>query len=284
MKQRTVLITGANSGFGLAAADEFARQGYRVFAGARSKASEALLKMAAERPHIRIVSLDVSRDRSVKDAMHQILSETDSVNVLVNNAGFGFIGPIEDFTIDEIKEQFETNFFGQIRMIKIVAPMMRKNRQGTIINISSINGLVSFPLYGVYSASKFALETLSEALAFELFSFGIRVVLVEPGTFGTGFTANRKHPAHMASKSSPYHPVTSRFFTQLEHLKDARIIRRQDPAVVARLLYQIAETAHPRLRYKVGPDAYFLHWLDRTTPKPLKFLFMRYAYGWPARL
>ncbi len=285
MENRVAVITGANSGFGLATTIMFARSGYRVYACVRRRASTELTDaITRESLPVTVVVLDITSDRSVEAGMRRIRAVEKRIDVLVNNAGFGFVGPVEDFTVDEMKEQFETNFFGQVRMMKAVVPGMREKRNGVIINISSVNGLVSFPLYGVYSASKFALETLSEAAAFELASFGIHVVLVEPGTFSTNFTANRRHPMFMKNRKSAYFAVTSKFFPRLERMKDARIITRKDPSVVARTLYRIAQDPHPRLRYKVGLDAYLFHLFDRVVPKPVKFFFLRWAYHWPKTL
>lgn len=253
----------------------FARNGYRVFACVRNKKSGLHIENAT------IICINVDDDNSVTKGIAEIVKQTDTIDVLINNAGFGFVGPVEDFSILEMKEQFETNYFGQMRMIKAVLPYMRKNKSGMIINISSINGLVSFPLYGLYSASKFALETTSEALAFELAPFGVRVVLVEPGTFLTNFTANRKRPKQTNTKNSPYVSMTTPFFQKIEHLKDASIIRRRDPAIVANLLLRISETKNPRLRYKVGYDAHIFHLADRLLPKSVKFWLMRRAYHWP---
>lgn len=281
--EKVALVTGASSGFGLAITLTFARVGWRVFAVVRSLKNAAVLTEAAksEKLPVTVIELDIARDGSVSSGMRQILEQTKRIDLLVNNAGFGFIGPMEDFTIEEMKEQFETNFFGQMRMIQSVIPLMRKQKEGMIVNMSSINGLVSFPLYGIYSASKFALETVSEATAFELAPFGIRVVLVEPGTFLTNFTNNRRHPARMNTDESPYQPMTKRFFLRLEKIKDSQILKRQDPMIVAKRIYELAHIKHPKLRYKIGLDAHVFHLMDRITPKFIKFALMRRAYRWP---
>lgn len=281
---KTVLITGANSGIGLETSIELARHGYTVFAGVRSHRSSdtSRLQEAIEslRLPITVIELDITSDTSVHRAMKELQKMTSSIDILVNNAGFGFIGPVEDFTMTEIQQQFDTNYFGHIRMIRQVVPMMRKKGSGLIINISSINGLVTFPLYGIYSASKFALETTSEALRFELEQFGIYVVVIEPGTFKTNFTKNRKHPARSLTAQSPYRHNTSRFFRRLDSFKQQSILPQFHPQRVARLIYDISRKDRPNLRYKIGTDARILHMLDRFVPKWVKFAMLKRAYGW----
>jgi NAD(P)-dependent dehydrogenase (short-subunit alcohol dehydrogenase family) len=280
--KKTVVVTGSSSGFGLATTLAFARHGYHVFAGIRNKktAQELFRIVKEESLPVTVIDLDITSEASVIHAMRTILSHTDHIDVLVNNAGFGFVGPVEDFTLEEMKEQFETNFFGQLRMSKAVIPLMRIRKRGTIINISSINGLVAFPLYGLYGATKHALEAACEALAFEVAPFGIRVVLVEPGTFLTNFTANRKHPQKTNTDDSAYRAMTRPFFQKIEHLKDANVIRRHNPSKVGNLLVSIAQSASPRLRYKVGADAYILHMFNIITPSWVKFFMMKKMYNW----
>lgn len=280
--KKTVIVTGASSGFGLAISVAFARCGYQVFAGIRNrKTAQELFRIVKEEAlPVTVIDLDITSQMSVKNAMRTILSDADGIDVLVNNAGFGFVGPVEDFTLEEMKKQFETNFFGQLTMSKAVIPLMRKRKSGTIINISSINGLVAFPLYGLYGATKHALEAVSEALAFEVAPFGIRVVLIEPGTFLTNFTANRKHPEKTNTDESPYRTMTRPFFQKIEQLKDANVIKRHDPAKVGNLVVSIAQSANPRLRYKVGADAYILHMMNLITPSWIKFFVMRKMYNW----
>ncbi len=275
----TILITGASSGFGLETAKLFTQNGWKVIACVRKTSDCSDLKKVSDT--IRIVEMDVSDDRSVVHAFGKISRLTDTIDVLMNNAGFGYIGAIEDFTIDEVKEQFETNFFGAIRVIHNVAPIMRKQKNGLIINVSSINGRVSFPLYGMYSASKFALETVSEALAFELRPFGIRVVVVEPGTFQTNFVNNKKHPKQSLSGRSVYKRVFDTFHRRLERAKKSKLIFAMNPEIVARKIWSISDTKHPKLRYLVGFDAHLYYFLDRIVPKPVKFWALSRVYGWP---
>ncbi|MGZ4800420.1 MAG: SDR family oxidoreductase, partial [Acidimicrobiia bacterium] len=175
-----MLITGCSSGFGRGAAVELTKRGHEVIATARRPEVLEDLDVAQR------VALDVDSDASVAAAV----AEAGRVDALVNNAGFGVIGPVERLPIDEGKRMFETNFFGALRMIQAVLPQMRERGAGTIVNVSSVAGHVAPPLDGMYSGTKFALEGLSEALKLEVGHFGIKVALVEPGLFETEFSAN----------------------------------------------------------------------------------------------
>ena len=150
------------------------------------------------------MELDVSNDKSVKDAINIIAEKQGRIDVVVNNAGYGLTGAVEDFSIDEIKAQFETNFFGAIRVIQSVLPLMRKQRNGTIVNISSIGGRIAFPFSPSYASTKFAIEGLSEASQYEVAQFGIRVILVEPGIIKTNFFENVKRARKAEDPTSPY--------------------------------------------------------------------------------
>ena len=148
---------------------------------------------STEKLPLQVVQLDVNDDRSVKDAVDKIVAEENKrIDVLVNNAGYGLFSPIEDIAIDQLKEQFETNFFGVVRVTKEVLPIMRKQRKGTIVNVSSVGGRVGAPLNSAYIASKFALEGLSESMRYELKEFGINIVIIEPGVIKTNFMENIK--------------------------------------------------------------------------------------------
>ena len=180
-----VLITGCSSGFGLLAALQFARKGDQVYATMRNPAKAGELEKAKseEKLAIEVLQLDVTDEASVTNAVRQVIDAAGRIDVLVNNAGIGAHGPIEETDDDEAKEIFETNFFGALRTIRAVLPQMREQKSGTIVNVSSLAGRVSPPFDGIYSASKFALESATEALHFEVHPFGIRMVLVEPGGF-----------------------------------------------------------------------------------------------------
>lgn len=198
MKQPlVVLVTGTSSGFGQAIASALAAEGHRVFGTVRTPPSGAAGGYT-------ILPLDVTQDESVASCVAEVLRGAGRIDAVVNNAGMGIAGAIEDTTVDEAKAQFETNFFGMHRVCRAVLPRMRAQRSGLIINMSSLAGHVPLPFQGFYSASKFAIEAYSEALRMELRPFGIRVAMIEPGDFATGFTAKRRMTA-ASTPSSPYH-------------------------------------------------------------------------------
>ncbi len=189
---KNVVITGSSSGFGYLTTLLLARKGYKVWATMRnaetknSSKNEELLAIAKkENLNISVIELDVTKDESVTNAIQSIISEDNRIDYLVNNAGYMFVGITEAYSIAQAKDQFETNFFGILRMVKAVAPQMRKQKEGLIINVTSIVGRLIFPYFGIYSASKHAVEAYSQALRYELAPFGIEVSLVEPGPFGT---------------------------------------------------------------------------------------------------
>ena len=167
----------------------FARNNFVTYGSVRdlSKAERIQEVTNIEKLPLKIIRLDVNEDESIGIAIQEIISDSGRIDILINNAGYGIFGPIEQISIEEIKEQFEINFFGTIRLIKAIIPIMRKQRNGTIVNISSMVGRFGVPLNAVYVSSKFALEGLSESISFELQDFGIKVILVEPGVIQTFF-------------------------------------------------------------------------------------------------
>lgn len=284
---KTILITGCSSGIGFETALHFARNGYQTFASVRNINSRGArnLRQCAQNGELdlHVIRIDVTQDVSVAYGVEEMLKKTGKIDVLVNNAGFAYLGAIEDFSIAEIIEQYNTNIFGCLRMIKAVAPIMRRQKSGLIINISSINGLLPFPLYGVYSSSKYAIETLSEVLRFELHPFGIRVALVEPGSFITNLPQNRKHPQNQGTKNSPYKQLTDSFFSRYERLHSIRnpIVKwLSDPKRVAKRIYTIAQTNNPNLRNVVGIDANSMLLLKRILPDSFIFWLMKKVYQW----
>ena len=189
-RQKVAIVTGSSSGIGYATSLILARNGFYTYATARDIKKSASLQSTAdaERLHLKLIQLDITDDRSVKGAVEKIVSEKGRIDVLVNNAGYGLFGVFEDLSVDEIKAQFETNFFGVVRVTQHVLPIMRNGiGGGIIVNVSSGNGHVPFPVISAYVATKFALEGLSESIAYELEPFGIKVILIEPGAIGSGF-------------------------------------------------------------------------------------------------
>lgn len=283
----TILITGCSSGIGFETALYFARNGYQTFASVRNPKSEGAIKLKQraddEKLDLHVVRIDITRDVSVTSGIAEVVKRAGKIDVLVNNAGFAFLGAVEDFTIDEVIEQYNTNIFGYLRMIKAVAPLMRRQKSGLIINVSSINGLLPFPLYGVYSSSKYAIETLSEVLRFELNPFGIKVALVEPGSFITNLPQNRKHPKIQGTIASSYKKLTDSFFNRYEALHKIRnslVKRLADPKRVAKRIYLITQSKNPTLRNVVGLDAHLFLILKGILPDSLVFWLMKKAYQW----
>jgi NAD(P)-dependent dehydrogenase (short-subunit alcohol dehydrogenase family) len=239
MDTRVVLITGASSGIGQACARHLARQGYRVFG--TSRRPEGVTGEPFE-----MIPMDVTDDDSVRRGVEEVLRRAGRLDVLVNNAGFGIAGAVEDTSVEEAREQMETNFFGVLRLCRAVLPIMRAQGSGTIVIIGSLAGRIALPFQGLYSASKFALEGLSEALRMEVRPLGIQVVLIEPGDTRTNFTFRRRHTR--ASQDSPYAPRMQKALAVAGHDEQHGV----PPESVARLLGRILRLRHPRLRYRAG--------------------------------
>jgi NAD(P)-dependent dehydrogenase (short-subunit alcohol dehydrogenase family) len=196
---KNIIITGSSNGFGLKAAKDFADKGNKVYATMRNpngKNANAKADLESHSTNIKVVDMDVTDEASVKEAMATILAEAGSVDVLINNAGIMYLGITEAFSVEQAKFQMETNYFGAIRVMQAVLPNMRKSGAGLIINTSSLVGRMSPPFFGTYTATKHALEGYSQALRYEVSPFGIDIVLVEPGPFGTGLLASGQAPAH----------------------------------------------------------------------------------------
>ncbi len=239
-ERKVVLITGARSGIGRACAHALVAQGHHVFGTSRTPPSEI--------SGFRFLPMDVDDVDSVEAGIQWVLEETGRLDVVVNNAGFGYGGSVEDTSVAEAQAQFETNVFGPMRVCQAVLPTMREQGSGLIVNVSSIGGLMGLPYQGLYSASKFALEGLTASLRMEVQNFGINVVLLEPGDIHTPFTANRRHTA--ASQTSPVYQAS--YATALSKIEsDER--NGASPEVVGAALVRIVNLSAPRPRYLVGP-------------------------------
>jgi NAD(P)-dependent dehydrogenase (short-subunit alcohol dehydrogenase family) len=251
----SVLVTGCSSGFGKLTALCFARQGHTVFATMRDVAKAGPMEaMAAEEGlDVRVLELDVTDDASVAAAVAAAEDAAGgALDVVVNNAGIELRGPVEQVGDDEVLQQFDTNVFGVIRVVRAVLPAMRARQAGVIVNVSSIAGLVARPFGGVYSASMHALEALSEALHHELRQFGVRVAVVQPGQFETELLANATTAAGFGAES-PYRDASERFDAAVR-----RLLPDGKPApadVVAERIVAVAFDPDAGLRHLVGADA-----------------------------
>jgi NAD(P)-dependent dehydrogenase (short-subunit alcohol dehydrogenase family) len=248
------VVTGSSSGIGLATSLALARNGYLTYATMRNLAKRDSIQSIAEKQHlpIRTVQLDVTNENSVKNAIQSILSESGRIDLLVNNAGYGLTGAFEDIGIDEIKALYETNLFGVIRVTQAVLPTMRKQGSGRIINISSGAGRIGYPGGSAYVSSKFALEGLSESMAYEIEQFGIRTVLVEPGFIRTNFGENIVIAKKAQDPNSPY----SQTMMQMKSSSyRRRMIENASGAdLVASVVVEAATAKEPNLRYLAGKD------------------------------
>lgn len=240
--QKVVLITGATSGIGQACAAHLAGRGWRVFGTRRGSSAGTPTGSAFE-----MITMDVDDDASVQAGVDALLAKTGRLDAVVNNAGISLMGPIEDTATDEAKVQMETNFFGVLRVCRATLPALRKQGGGHIINVSSLAAVVGLPFSGLYSASKFALEGMTESLRHETRPFGIQVVLVEPGDFRTAITSKRR-----TTRASETNAAYGEAFARFKVKQDQDEAQAPDPQGVADLIESILKNPRPRLRYTVG--------------------------------
>jgi len=267
--QSVALVTGSSSGIGFETSLLLARNGYHTYASMRNLGKSKTITEISNREKLplSVIQLDVDDDKSVKDAIYRIDNEQGRIDVVVNNAGYLLIGPLEELSIREFKEQFETNFFGAIRVIKEVLPIMRRQRVGTIVNISSLAGRVGLPLNSPYVSSKFALEGLSESMAYEIEQFGIKVVLIEPGYIKTNVANSFKTGKNVVvtaannKNNSPYAEFTQNRIATLGPSVKAGL----DPIEVAKVILKSATSENPDLRYLIGEGAVKLMNMRRNT-------------------
>jgi NAD(P)-dependent dehydrogenase (short-subunit alcohol dehydrogenase family) len=247
-KNKVALVTGSSSGIGYETALLLARNGFDTYATMRNlnKSKEITEIAKKEDLPLRVLKLDVTDDKSVDDAINHILNEKKSIDVVVNNAGYGLMGSVEESTLDEIKAQFETNLFGSIRVMQKILPIMRKQMNGTIVNISSVAGRIGFPMSSSYVSSKFALEGLSESMAYELEQFGIKIILIEPGVIDTNFAFVTPKKA-LGTYSNLMNKIQTNLFSTLAN--------GTSPKVVANMILNAVTEENPERRYLVGNDA-----------------------------
>ncbi len=249
---KVALVTGSSSGIGFETSLALARNGYHTFATMRNLGKDEKIKQIIEKEDlsIEILELDVDSEESVNRAIKTVSEKKGRIDVLVNNAGYGMWGTVEDVSIDEFKEQFETNFFSIIRLIQKVAPIMRKQNSGNIVNISSVAGRIGFPVSPAYISSKFALEGLSESLRFELMPFGINVIIIEPGVIKTNFFDSMKM-SEKSQQDSTYKEITDKVISGVKMMAEMGT----HPKEVADVVIKTLGEEKPLPRYVIGNDA-----------------------------
>lgn len=276
-KSKVVLITGGSGGIGKATALKFARNGYVTYVSTRKLESQAISALkdsaASENINITPVYLDLTKPPSIKQAVGSIIENEGKIDVLINNAASGYFSAVEDIDKDTFMSQMEVNVSGVIQTIQNVLPHMREQRNGKIINVSSIMGFSTTPLNAPYSSSKYAIESISETLALEVKPFGIDVVIMQPGDFHSNFLKNAVHQKY--TNESPYF--------QLYKRKDDKIsagVEGKDPEIFAKKVFKIAETENPGLRYMIGKEVLIKKLLHLALPGRLWIKFLRSFYKW----
>jgi NAD(P)-dependent dehydrogenase (short-subunit alcohol dehydrogenase family) len=283
-QQQIALITGSSSGIGFETSLRLARNGIYTYASMRnlSRSEEILGYARKDNLPLKVLRLDVTDEESISDAIDKIISEKSRIDIVVNNAGYSLLGPLEQLHIAEIKEEFETNFFGVIKLIQSVLPMMRKQGYGRIINISSLAGRIGFPLSSAYVSSKFALEGLVESLRYEVRPFGIHVCLIEPGVIKTNFVNNMKigknviTSSNSTSNNSPYVEVLQKRISAFK----PRFEKGSSAGEVADMVLAAVTSENPKARYLVGEDALMImEKRNNTTDEEFARLVMNSVLG-----
>jgi len=251
-EKRVAIVTGSSSGIGFEISLMLARNGLTTYATMRDLHKSSMLKSIADKEKIplRCVQLDVTDDMSVKQAIETIVNESHNIDILINNAGYGLSGALEDLLIDEIKLQFDTNFFGLIRATQAVLPIMRNHGSGIIVNISSGLGRFGIATSSAYASSKFAVEGLTESMSYELEPFGIKTILVEPGIIKTNFIK----AAVLAQKSKDPNSPYFQFMNNMDEGMKKLIENSESPEYVARVVLDAINDSNPKLRYLAGKD------------------------------
>jgi short-subunit dehydrogenase len=236
-----------------------ARNGFHTYATMRKidggGGSKQITDIAKnENLPLEVIQLDVNDDKSVIDAINRIVKERDRIDIVVNNAGYALIGAFEENSMEEIKAQFETNFFGAVRVIQAALPIMRKQRSGRIVNITSMGGRIAIPFDSIYHGTKFALEGLSESIQYEMEPFGIKIILIEPGAIGSNFWKNLKMAAKASgidNDNSPYRQLSNNMLDTFKQIEQNTI----HPSEVANVILKAVLSDNPDFRYVVGKDA-----------------------------
>ncbi len=236
---KVILITGASSGIGKSIGEYLFKKGMTVYGTSRNPQEKEI-------NGLKMISLDVTDIESINNAIEKVIANENRIDVLINNAGMGITGPIEDTPTDEMRKVFDTNFFGAIDMMKAVLPQMRKQRKGLIVNITSIAGYMGLPFRGVYSATKGALELITEATRMEVKPFGIDITNVAPGDFATNIAAGRYHTP--VFEDSAYKEK----YAENLALMDADVSKGMSPEVMAKSIFEIIQSTSTKGHYKVG--------------------------------
>jgi NAD(P)-dependent dehydrogenase (short-subunit alcohol dehydrogenase family) len=251
-KKKVAVVTGSSSGIGREISLMLARKGFATYATMRNLAKGSELKDIADKEKLplKIVQLDVTDDSSVNGAIQTIFDESNRIDVLVNNAGYGLTGALEDLSIDEIKSQYETNVFGLVRTTQSVLPIMRKQNAGTIVNISSGLGRFGIATTSAYVSSKFAVEGLSESMSYELEPFGIRTIIIEPGVIKTNFFNSAVLAKKSQGPKSPYIQLMKGMESGMAKMME----NAADPEYVAKVVFGALMDKNPKIRYLAGKD------------------------------
>ncbi|MBR5028142.1 MAG: SDR family NAD(P)-dependent oxidoreductase [Bacteroidales bacterium] len=257
---KVILVTGASSGIGFQTAQMLANQGHRVYAAAR----RTELMQPLEQHGVTVLRLDICDDASINECVRQIVENEGRIDVLVNNAGYGYFGAVETVAIDEARRQFEVNLFGLARLTQIVLPLMRANKGGHIINLASIAGHMAIPFGAWYNATKYAVEGFSDALRMEVRQFGIKVVMIEPGGIKTNWGIIAADHLEGSSKGTAYEEIA---------MNEAALLRKgytmdllSDPSKVAKTIVKAANRKRPKTRYLVGRGAHLMMFLKHVLP------------------
>lgn len=267
---KTIFITGSSSGIGKATAYYFAQKGWNVAATMRSPEKETeLVKL----DNVKLFKLDVTDNESISEAIKDAASQFGKIDVLVNNAGYGADGVFEAMTDEVIENQFNTNVFGLMRVTRAIIPHMRKNKAGTIIQIASMGGRITFPLFSIYHGTKFAVEGFTESLHYELKPFNIRLKLIEPGTIKTEFYGKGR----VAVTGSDL-PEYKEFVEKCEKVSQAPKDNGITPDTVAKSIFKAATDRSSKLRYPTGNPAPLLLWLRKRLPESWFYALVRSSY------
>jgi NADP-dependent 3-hydroxy acid dehydrogenase YdfG len=278
---RAVLITGCSSGIGYATAERLLADGYRVYATARR--AESLEALAAK--GATTLALDVTSEESMKVAVNRVIETEGGVGILVNNAGYSQSGAVESIALDEVRRQFETNVFGLIRMCQLVLPGMRARGEGRIVNIGSMGGRLTFPGGGIYHATKYSVEAISDALRFEVRGFGVKVILVEPGLIVTNFGEVAAGSVEAGADRDGAYAAFNRHVAEItaDAYKGPMARLGGGPEVVAATIAKALAAKRPKARYAVTPSAHLLIGQRRITPDRVWDLMMRTQFPTPKR-